>query len=336
MMGISTMDADGLFGVPVMAGLDKAARLDYGESLMTHAMVFQGANFDVEGKPTLWRVENSWGKGHGHDGYDLMTDDWFSEYVYQVVVDRKYLTEDELAAYDSAPLAPWDRPARSVNSAAKAIPRRLRSLTSALALSLYHSQLLDALFRLACNRPRDLTIGAVGGLRLKRRDIAITQHIDARFSRPATQSHEMPQFNKICPFDSFESLLFANIQAHGSSQLGINRRRNRSRCPTSFRAVPRVGANVNADRRKNSERLAQLSRFLSALEVRDEHKAAPRQVGNLLLRVALRFAERPYRTPKIGRIVNSHIITSVIIQDFMRQIISNMIIMRNKAALSRT
>ena len=102
-MGISTMDADGLFGVPVMAGLDKAARLDYGESLMTRAMVFQGVNFDVEGKPALWRVENSWDKGHGHDGYDLMTDDWFSEYVYQVVVDRKYLTEDELAAYDSAP-----------------------------------------------------------------------------------------------------------------------------------------------------------------------------------------------------------------------------------------
>ena len=39
----------------------------------------------------------------------FMTDDWFSEYVYQVVVDRKYLTEDELAAYDRPPpLAPWD------------------------------------------------------------------------------------------------------------------------------------------------------------------------------------------------------------------------------------
>ena len=73
---------------------------------LTSALV----NFDGEGKPTLWRVENSWGKDHGHDGYDLMTDDWFSEYVYQVVVDRKYLTEDELAAYDSdpTPLAPWD------------------------------------------------------------------------------------------------------------------------------------------------------------------------------------------------------------------------------------
>ena len=110
MMGIGTLDVDGLFGVPVMAGMDKAARLDYGESLMTHAMVFQGANFDADDKPALWRVENSWGKDHGHDGYDLMTDDWFSEYVYQVVVDKKYLTDEERAAYESEPieLAPWD------------------------------------------------------------------------------------------------------------------------------------------------------------------------------------------------------------------------------------
>lgn len=110
MMGIDTMDVDGLFGVPVMASMDKAARLDYGESLMTHAMVFQGVNLNGDGKPTLWRVENSWGKDHGHDGYDLMTDDWFSEYVYQVVVDKKYLTDEERAAYDEDPieLAPWD------------------------------------------------------------------------------------------------------------------------------------------------------------------------------------------------------------------------------------
>ena len=110
MMGLDTLDVDGLFGVPVMASMDKAARLDYGESLMTHAMVFQGVNLGEDGKPALWRVENSWGKDHGHDGYDLMTDDWFSEYVYQVVVDKKYLTDEERAAYESEPveLAPWD------------------------------------------------------------------------------------------------------------------------------------------------------------------------------------------------------------------------------------
>mgnify|MGYP004617961401 CR=1 FL=1 len=130
--------------------------------------------------------------------------------------------------------------------------------------------------------------------------------------------------------------LLTQHETLGSSQFGISRRQIRLRCSALFRATPRVGANVDVDCRKNGEGLAQLGRFLSALEVRDEHKAAPRQVGNLLLRVAFRFAERPYRTPKIGRIINSHIITSVIIQGFMGLIITNVIILRNKAALSRT
>ena len=54
--------------------MTKAERLDYGQSLMTHAMVFQGVNLDENGKPNRWRVENSWGKEPGKDGYYLMTD----------------------------------------------------------------------------------------------------------------------------------------------------------------------------------------------------------------------------------------------------------------------
>ena len=78
--------------------------------MMTHAMTFQGVNLDEEGKPNRWRVENSWGKDPGHDGYYVMSDTWFDEFVYQVVVDKKYLTAGELAAYESAPieLEPWD------------------------------------------------------------------------------------------------------------------------------------------------------------------------------------------------------------------------------------
>ena len=104
------IDVDGLFELPIESGLDKAARLDYGESLMTHAMTLQGVNLDEDGNPTRWRVENSWGKDHGKDGYDIASDAWFDEYVYQVVVDKKYLTDEELAAYESEPveLAPWD------------------------------------------------------------------------------------------------------------------------------------------------------------------------------------------------------------------------------------
>ena len=80
--------------------MDKAQRLDYGQSLMTHAMVFQGVNLDDNGKPNRWRVENSWGKDAGVDGYYIMSDAWFDEYMYQVVVDKKYLTEEQRKALE--------------------------------------------------------------------------------------------------------------------------------------------------------------------------------------------------------------------------------------------
>lgn len=110
-MDTAALDVDGLFGFPVEGCLDRAERLDYGESLMTHAMVFEGVNLSADGRPTLWKVENSWGKEHGRDGFDTLTDAWFDQYVYQVVVDRRYLTDEERAAYDTEDpkvLAPWD------------------------------------------------------------------------------------------------------------------------------------------------------------------------------------------------------------------------------------
>lgn len=109
-MDTAAIDVDALMGFPVSGALDRAERLDFGESLMTHAMVLEGVRMDTEGRPAMWKVENSWGKDHGRDGFDTLSDAWFDEYVYQVVVDRKYLTEDERAAYEATPveLAPWD------------------------------------------------------------------------------------------------------------------------------------------------------------------------------------------------------------------------------------
>ncbi len=106
----AALDVDALFGLPIETGLDKAARLDYGESVMTHAMTLQGVNLNEEGAPTRWRIENSWSDEHGKKGYDVASYAWFDEYVYQVVVDKKYLTDEELAAYEAEPtvLAPWD------------------------------------------------------------------------------------------------------------------------------------------------------------------------------------------------------------------------------------
>ncbi|QEA31993.1 C1 family peptidase [Secundilactobacillus malefermentans] len=89
--------------------MSKAERLDYGESLMTHAMVITGVDL-VEGKPTKWKVENSWGEKVGTKGYFVMSDAWMEEYCYQVVVNKKYLSEDLLKAQSENPalLAPWD------------------------------------------------------------------------------------------------------------------------------------------------------------------------------------------------------------------------------------
>ena len=110
-MDTASIDIDGLFGFAVEKCLDRAERLGYGESLMTHAMVFEGVRLNEDGKPTLWKVENSWGKDHGRDGFDTISDAWFDEYVYQVVVDKKYLTPQQRDVYENEQatvLAPWD------------------------------------------------------------------------------------------------------------------------------------------------------------------------------------------------------------------------------------
>ena len=110
---LGIMDTDG-----IQAGLlfdtdfpmTKAQRLDYGESLMTHAMVFTGVNLDKAGRSNRWKVENSWGEDRGNKGFYIMSDRWFDEYMYQVVVNKKYLSKEQLKAYEEEPtvLAPWD------------------------------------------------------------------------------------------------------------------------------------------------------------------------------------------------------------------------------------
>ena len=107
-MDLDVLKTDALFDTQWR--MDKAERLDYGQSLMTHAMVLTGVNLDENGKPQRWRVENSWGKDARKDGYYVMSDRWNDQYTYQVVVNRKYLTEGELRQYESDPIAlePWD------------------------------------------------------------------------------------------------------------------------------------------------------------------------------------------------------------------------------------
>jgi bleomycin hydrolase len=89
--------------------MNKASRLEYGDSAMTHAMLFTGVDLK-RNTPRKWRVENSWGDKNGDKGYYLMSDSWFDEYNYEVVVDKKYLSNKTLEIFNREPhnLEPWD------------------------------------------------------------------------------------------------------------------------------------------------------------------------------------------------------------------------------------
>jgi bleomycin hydrolase len=107
-MDLSIYDYESVYGTKFR--LDKAARLDYGDSEMTHAMLITGVDLDEKGNPRKWRVENSWGAAVGHEGYMYMMDEWFDEYLYEVIVKREYLPPELLKVLDTEPvvLPFWD------------------------------------------------------------------------------------------------------------------------------------------------------------------------------------------------------------------------------------
>ncbi|HAV53140.1 MAG TPA: aminopeptidase [Leuconostoc mesenteroides] len=109
LMASGIFASDDLFNVD--STMTKAQRLDYGESLMTHAMVLTGVDLDENDQPTKWKVENSWGEKVGKKGYFTMSDDWMSEYAYQIVVKKEYLSSELVNIYDNSKptlLSPWD------------------------------------------------------------------------------------------------------------------------------------------------------------------------------------------------------------------------------------
>lgn len=87
----------------------KEKMLDYWHSAMNHAMVIVGVNLD-NGKPNRWKIENSWGKEAGLAGYFVMSESWFDTFVYQAVINKKYLSNEEIEASKKEPIVlnPWD------------------------------------------------------------------------------------------------------------------------------------------------------------------------------------------------------------------------------------
>ena len=89
LLDTETIDWNALTGLDLT--IDKADGFDTREVSCNHAMTFQGVNLDDNGKPTAWRVENTWGEEKCRKGYFIMTDRFFDAYVGQVVVHKDYL-----------------------------------------------------------------------------------------------------------------------------------------------------------------------------------------------------------------------------------------------------
>ena len=89
--------------------IDKETSLYSWDSAMNHAMVLTGVNL-IDGQSDKWKIENSWGKENGHNGYYVASDSWFDSYVYQAVVHKKYLSDKALEALNTEAklLDPWD------------------------------------------------------------------------------------------------------------------------------------------------------------------------------------------------------------------------------------
>jgi len=96
-----------LYGVDY--GMRKADRLRYGQTMMTHAMLFTGVDV-YEGKPRRWRVENSWGDNSGQKGFYTMNDNWYDEHMFEIASPKKYLTEEMVKGLETVPivLEAWD------------------------------------------------------------------------------------------------------------------------------------------------------------------------------------------------------------------------------------
>ncbi|MBQ9313232.1 MAG: C1 family peptidase [Bacteroidales bacterium] len=107
-LDLKNFDYETLFDVKF--SMDKKQRIQTFASGSTHAMTLKGVDLDENGKPIKWLIENSWGPNTGYEGNLIMTDEWFDEYMFRLVVDKKYVPENILKILDSKAemLPPWD------------------------------------------------------------------------------------------------------------------------------------------------------------------------------------------------------------------------------------
>lgn len=108
-LDLANFDYESLSGFTF--GMDKSERVRTHASGSSHAMTLIAVDIDAEsGKPVKWMVENSWGPASGYKGNLIMTDEWFNEYMFRLVIEKKYVPADILKMFDSDPvlLPAWD------------------------------------------------------------------------------------------------------------------------------------------------------------------------------------------------------------------------------------
>ena len=108
LLDVRNYDYESLMGVSF--GMDKKERIQTFSSGSSHAMTLVGVDLDKEGKPVKWLLENSWGASSGWQGHLIMTDEWFDEYMFRLVVETKYVPEKILQLFEEKPvrLPAWD------------------------------------------------------------------------------------------------------------------------------------------------------------------------------------------------------------------------------------
>jgi bleomycin hydrolase len=107
-LDMNNFDYSSLYGVDF--SMDKRERILSKESGSSHAMLLMAVDVDENENPTKWQFENSWGASYGHNGYLSFTDEWFNEYMFRLVIHKKFLDKTTLKVLDQKPikLPPWD------------------------------------------------------------------------------------------------------------------------------------------------------------------------------------------------------------------------------------
>ena len=100
-MDLDNYDYGSLFGTTFP--MNKAERISTFDSGSTHAMTLTAVDLDKDGKPLKWKVENSWGASYGQQGCLIMTNRWFNEYMFRLVVNKKYVPDTLLKEFEQKP-----------------------------------------------------------------------------------------------------------------------------------------------------------------------------------------------------------------------------------------